>query len=49
MGITKEMYLKFESETKTLPCAIKVVSYIDVWNEVFGAVSQGLSEYQMEL
>jgi len=49
MGITKEMMYHYFSETSTLPCVIRVVSYLDVWNKVFEAVSSGSKFYEMEI
>lgn len=39
MGITIDMIEEYLTETKTLPCAIRVNNYIKIWNQVFEAVS----------
>lgn len=35
--------------SNTLPCAIRVDNYINVWNQVFAAVVHERSEFSMEL
>ncbi|KAM3133302.1 hypothetical protein pb186bvf_014595 [Paramecium bursaria] len=49
MAINEEMLINYYQENQLLPCAIKVDSYLDVWNVVFGAYSTGQENYNVEL
>ncbi|CAD8151425.1 unnamed protein product [Paramecium octaurelia] len=49
MGITIDMIEEFLRETKTLPCAIRVNNYLEVWHQVFEAVSNDQQIFEMEV
>ncbi|CAK86106.1 unnamed protein product (macronuclear) [Paramecium tetraurelia] len=49
MGITIDMIEEYLRETKTLPCAIRVNNYLQIWNQVFEAVSNDQQIFEMEV
>ncbi|CAD8087554.1 unnamed protein product [Paramecium sonneborni] len=49
MGITIDMLEEYLKETKTLPCAIRVNNYLEVWHQVFEAVSNDQQIFEMEV
>ncbi|CAK72953.1 unnamed protein product (macronuclear) [Paramecium tetraurelia] len=49
MGITIDMIEEYLRETKTLPCAIRVNNYLEVWHQVFEAVSNDSQIFEMEV
>ncbi|CAD8067023.1 unnamed protein product [Paramecium primaurelia] len=49
MGITIDMIEIYLRETKTLPCAIRVNNYLQIWNQVFEAVSNDQQIFEMEV
>lgn len=49
MGITVEMMERNLSSSKILPCAIKVESYLDVWNHIFGAITKKSNFLEVEI
>ncbi|CAD8080845.1 unnamed protein product [Paramecium sonneborni] len=49
MGITIDMLEEYLRETKTLPCAIRVDNYLEVWHQVFEAVSNDQQIFEIEV